>query len=50
MARRPRTFAEIELQLEAMTVCSTKYRLLAALYEGRLTKGMQPDSPEIIKE
>jgi hypothetical protein len=44
---RPRTFAEIEAQLEAMAACSTKYRLLQALYEGRLTKGTQPESPEL---
>lgn len=42
-----RTFAQIEAELEAMDVCSMKYRLLAALYEGRLTRGTQPDSPEL---
>jgi hypothetical protein len=32
-----RTFAEIEQELEDMPICSMKYRLLQALYEGRLT-------------
>ena len=46
MPRPTRTFAQIEQQLEEMSPCSTKYRLLAALYDGLLTDGMAPDSPE----
>ena len=42
----PRTFAQIEAELEAMPVTSMKYRLLQALYDGRLTDGVRPDSPE----
>lgn len=41
-----RTFAEIEAQLDEMPATSLKYRLLSALYDGRLTEGMAPDSLE----
>lgn len=41
-----RTFAQIEAELEAMPVTSMKYRLLQALYDGRLTDGVRPDSLE----
>lgn len=41
-----RTFAEIEAQLEELPVTSMKYRLLSALYDGRLTEGMAPESLE----